>query len=102
MIYPKTIEIGGIKYTVSESKAVVIDDNAGYAGKISYATSEIEILNKLPDDRKLETFIHELMHALFFESGYIEHDEDMVVRLSKTLYQVIRSNQWKIVGGSSE
>lgn len=87
---PKKVKVGGMEYTVEEKEFVEIDGDKNYLGKVNYVTTQIEVLDNV---RKEETFVHELLHAIFFEAGYQEQEEEMIDRVSKVLYQVLKDNQ---------
>jgi Zn-dependent peptidase ImmA (M78 family) len=89
---PGKIKIMGIEYTVEEKDVVIIDGSTNYAGSVSYQHARIEILKEMSKERKEETLIHELLHAVLYESGISEQDEDLVNRASKVLYQVLKDN----------
>ncbi|MCT7670051.1 MAG: hypothetical protein N4R98_03180 [Lactobacillus iners] len=46
----------------------------------------------MSEERKQQTLIHELTHAVFSETGFTEQDEETVTRLSSVLYQVLKQN----------
>lgn len=89
------IKVGGVYYTIEEKPFIEIDGNKNYAGSCTYTKTRIELLETLSNDRKEQTFIHELMHAILNEAGYAEHDEDLVERISIVLHQVINENDLK-------
>lgn len=90
---PGKVKVGGVHYDVEEKEFVEIDGNKNYMGKCSYVEAKIEIAKGLSKERAEETFVHELFHAVLNEAGYDEHDEELVIRASKVLYQVLRDNQ---------
>ncbi|EAF6697317.1 hypothetical protein AUQ54_01695 [Listeria monocytogenes] len=83
------IKVGGIWYEIKEVPAVTIAGDKNYLGACDYDNQSIEILESLPEARKKQVFIHELTHAMLYEAGYTEHDEELVERLSIVAYQVI-------------
>ncbi|MDM5239356.1 ImmA/IrrE family metallo-endopeptidase [Bacillus cereus] len=83
-------KIGGVKYKVVEVKGLTKE--YGMLGQILYDELLIKIDADLPQGRKEETLIHEVLHGIFFEAGFEEQDEDMINRVGKVLYQVIRNN----------
>lgn len=46
----------------------------------------------MSQERKEQVFVHEMLHACFFEAGYTEQDEDAINRVSAILYQVLKDN----------
>ncbi|HHB1925702.1 TPA: ImmA/IrrE family metallo-endopeptidase [Bacillus cereus] len=83
-------KIGGVKYKIVQVKGLAKEH--GVIGQILYDDLIIKIDADLPADRHEETFIHEMLHGVFFETGYTEQDEDMINRVGKVLYQVIKDN----------
>lgn len=88
------IKVGGVTYPVVEKKDIVIDGDANFIGCCRFKDHTIELLADAGPDRKAETLIHELIHAMLFEAGYDEHDEELVKRLSKILHQVLQDNDF--------
>ena len=74
MYIPKKIKIRGAEWIVKEEADPKIGDNS-VAGYCWTCKSTIVIEKNLSDMMKLETFIHEYLHALLAESGV--HDEDL-------------------------
>ncbi|EEO6565098.1 ImmA/IrrE family metallo-endopeptidase [Listeria monocytogenes] len=83
------IRVGGIWYEIKEVTAVDIAGDKNYLGACDYDNQTIEILESLPEARKRQVLIHELTHAILYEAGYPEHDEELVERFSIVAYQVI-------------
>jgi Zn-dependent peptidase ImmA (M78 family) len=92
MNIPQSVKVAGINYTVEETEYVEIHHDKNYSGSCDYVKAEIKILKDMDIQRKEETFIHELTHAIFHEAGYNEHEEEMVNKVSKVLYQVLKDN----------
>ena len=92
---PEKVKIGGMTYTVKE--VVGLEQKHGIYGHILYGFCEIEIDNRIADDRKEEVFIHELIHACLNEAGYTDQSEmeDMVNRLALVLHQVLKDNKFQ-------
>lgn len=87
---PNKVKVGGVHYTFEEQKNLIsIEDSWG---RIDFFNSHIRIDASLSDDRKMQTIIHELTHAIFLEAGYKEQDEDMINRVSIVLNQVLQDN----------
>lgn len=58
--------------------------------------AEILISENLSDSRKEQTLFHEMVHAMLFESGSDEYDnEELVNQLGLIMYQVFRDNDFK-------
>jgi hypothetical protein len=91
------VEICGIMYEVKETESIY----DGLFGSCDYAKGKILLSEGLQQDRKFETFAHELVHALLFESQYpamaegSPHTEEFVERFSKVLYQTIIDNDFE-------
>lgn len=89
---PKQVKVAGVTYLVEEKEVVIIDGDSKHMGSCTYTNSTIELLDSLNSERKEETFVHELFHAILNEEGFDDHDEDLVNRASKVLYQVLKDN----------
>lgn len=89
---PNKINISGIEYTVEEVDNVIIDGSNQFLGACYYTSAEIQVRSDLPQTKKEQTFVHEMLHAIFNEAGYSEQDEDMVNRVGIVLYQVLKNN----------
>lgn len=90
-IVPDKVKVGGINYQVRFKDTVVVNGRDSL-GSCSSDMAEIEISNTQSIDRKEETFVHELFHAILNEAGFKNHDEELVERVSKVLYQVLKDN----------
>ncbi|AYA77359.1 ImmA/IrrE family metallo-endopeptidase [Bacillus sp. Y1] len=90
-----TFRIGTADYKVVEKPDLMIKHNL--LGQITYHDARIEVEPTLCDQRKASVIIHELVHAMLYEAGYDEHDEDQVVRLGNVLTQVLRDNSFDIL-----
>lgn len=86
----KRIKVAGIEYTINPVDKLF--ETYGIYGNIHYSSATINVDNSLSNDRKEQTIIHEFLHAIFFESGYEEQDEEMINSVSITLHQVLRDN----------
>ncbi|MET8824195.1 MULTISPECIES: ImmA/IrrE family metallo-endopeptidase [Bacillati] len=92
MKIPSEIKVAGINYQVSIADHLPSED-AGYKwGECNYQDAEIRIWNELSDQKKDQTFVHELTHAIFHEAGIDDQDEDQINRVGMVLYQVLRDN----------
>lgn len=87
---PNKVDVAGIDYTVREVVGLADDHDLG--GQIVYHKSDIKIESAMSETKKEQVFVHELTHAIFYEAGYDEQDEDMVNRLGIVLYQVLKNN----------
>ncbi len=93
MVIKDKIKIGAMIYDVIRSKEVVLLDNQVCNGVIDHENLVIKIAEDRCEQRKEETFIHELLHGIIRERNLILEDEEMIVEeISKGLYQVIKDN----------
>lgn len=94
---PSSVRVAGIDYSVNIVPFVDIDGNRNYQGVCRANKCQIEIIDQLTEQRKEEVFVHELTHALFFESELNNdeegHTEEVVKRISRVLYQVLKDNK---------
>ena len=90
MPLPTEVKVAGVTYTVEEQENLInIEDSWG---RIDFFNSNIRVDKSLSDDRKEQSFIHEVVHAIFLEAGYKEQEEDMINRVSIVLHQVLKDN----------
>lgn len=90
-----TIKVGGVVYDVVEKPFIDIGGDRNYQGCTRYPHTSIEILADLSDERKNEVICHELTHAIFYEAGYEEQEEDVINRIGKVIHQVMRDNDFE-------
>jgi Zn-dependent peptidase ImmA (M78 family) len=88
----KQLKIGGAIYTVNEVDGLLRKLNM--YGNVDFSDCIIQIDADMSEERKEQTIIHEMMHAVHFEAGYNpeEQDEDMINRTANVLHQVIVDN----------
>jgi len=84
------INICGVQYSIEELDTV--DNDPMTLGLCVYTDAKIMIKKDLSKDRKNQTFIHELTHAIAYEAGFDEQNEDVVNRFGKVLFQVLSEN----------
>lgn len=90
---PKKIKVGNIVYKVSLKDKVLDDDGEKCWGTTGYQECEIAIMKSLPYQRKVETFMHEVTHAVFEQTrSDICNDESIIDPVSKMLDQVLHDN----------
>lgn len=88
------VKVGGVTYAVEEKDIIEIDGNYNYVGSCTYSTTTISLSKRLSHERKKDVFVHELVHAIMNEAGYDDHEEELVTRISKVLFQVLRDNDF--------
>ncbi len=86
------IKISGINYSVNGFDT---DVDRNLMGRLSYDTAQIHIRNDLPIDKKMETLLHEVMHAVYMNAGLQPGDEEekVVTALSSGVYQFLKDNK---------
>lgn len=92
----KKVKVGGIYYGVEMVEDLQGKD--GCWGETEYKHPTIKLDDRLNKERLHQTFIHELVHAIFFESG-AEQDEHSIDIVSKVLYQVLVDNDLSFITG---
>ncbi len=90
MKIPDKVNVCGVIYTVEESETV--DNDLTCLGVCIYADSKICLKKNISAERKAQTFVHELLHAIFYEAGFDEQDEELINRVGKVMYQVLQDN----------
>lgn len=95
---PDMIKIGAFVWKVVESDSVTLE--GGCFGSAHYATQTIYLDPKITPQKKCETFVHEVLHAITWQSGLSTRldrldknlDEDLVRAMSPLIYQIIADN----------
>lgn len=87
-----TVRISGIEYTIGGFDT---DVDRNLMGRLSYDVAQIYIRNDLPIDKKYETLLHEVMHAIYMNTGLQPGDEEekVVTALSSGIYQFLKDNK---------
>lgn len=89
------VKIGGLVYTVSKVEDLGhVLRSPGLVGGVDYHQLTIKLESEVNKDFQEQTFVHEVLHGIFVESGYEDHEEDMVNRIGKVLYQVLKENDF--------
>jgi hypothetical protein len=92
--------VGALDYHVKETQGLFHKHEL--FGQVTFDDGMIEIDSSLCEQRKHNVIIHELTHAIFFEAGYDEHEEEMVRRLGNVLTQVLRDNDFDFLREEEE
>lgn len=95
MKIPSKILVGGIEYDVEFQQFIEIDSDRNFQGVCDYQNTKIKILESLSEERKEDVFFHEVTHAIFYEAGYDDQDEEMIIRIGKVLHQLIKNNEFR-------
>lgn len=99
MIIPEKIKILGFDWTVETNKDIAYQGNC--YGSTHHASQKIflEPLTGVSEQKRNQVFIHELMHAIWWQMGLCETykenkkiEEELVTILSQGLYQVLNDN----------
>ncbi|NJP37912.1 hypothetical protein HCN83_09970 [Bacillus luteus] len=91
---PKEVKVGGLVYKVETKPFVEVESDRNYQGTCDYSKTEISIMEYISNERKEDVFFHELTHAIFYEAGFEEQDEDMINRIGKVIHQVVKNNDF--------
>ncbi|NGP45983.1 ImmA/IrrE family metallo-endopeptidase [Bacillaceae bacterium SIJ1] len=92
MNLPERIKIAGVHYDVEP-----FEDEENY-GTCLYTKLLIRVDPRLKQRKQEQVLVHEMLHAIYLEAGYKEHDEEVIDRVSKVLYQVLCDNDFKFGG----
>lgn len=90
-----TIRVGSVDYTVNVVKG--IGDKYNLFGQVVYGDTSVDIDAALSEQRQHNVLVHELVHAMMFEAGIEDQDEDLVNRLGHVLHGVLRDNDFGFI-----
>lgn len=93
--------VGAVDYIVREVKGLH-DRGQELYGWVTYDDTTIRIESDLSVDRKKNVLVHELVHAMLYEAGYDEQDEELVTRLGNVMTQVLRDNDFEFIREGSK
>tara|TARA_R110000823_G_scaffold281739_4_gene399981 strand:- start:5433 stop:5720 length:288 start_codon:yes stop_codon:yes gene_type:complete len=89
--------IGGHTYKVNETTLEPTEDGKSLLGMHDVKTNTILVDKDMTHSRKVETFMHEIIHVIFSNTG-CEHNEKSIDALSNGLLQLgVADYLWKKV-----
>lgn len=97
---PVTIKIGGFLWTIEEHLDVSREGNV--YGSTHPTSQKFFLEPNLSPQKKQQTILHEVMHAVWWQSGVDrmfegpekhKKEEEIIHALSMGLYQVLRDNE---------
>ena len=89
------LNIGGHNYKIIELPLEHEDEGKELYGRHMVKDNIILINKDIEQSRKLETFIHEILHAIHYNTG-LEHDERAIEAISNGLFQLgVGDYLWK-------
>ncbi len=93
----KQIKVGGHNYNVVEMNLSPNKDGKQLLGMHDVKENKIFIDESMTHTRKVETFMHEIIHVIYTNSG-ASHDEGAIDALSNGLLQLgVADYLWKKV-----
>lgn len=99
MKIPKKLKIGGFIWTIVENQDVNNESNV--FGSTHYKKQKlfVEPLLNITQQKREQCLFHEIMHALWWQTGLFERykdtpkmEEEIIQTLSNGLYQVLKDN----------
>ncbi|QBX27358.1 hypothetical protein [Streptococcus parauberis] len=92
----KNVKIGGLTYEIVKVNDLAIKEDV--IGRIKYYEAKIELEKWLSKQVEEQTLVHEILHGCFKEAGY-DDQEEVIDRVGKVLYQVLKDNDFSFVRG---
>lgn len=100
MKIPKKIKIGGLDWDVVMSSDIA--DESSVFGSTHFQGQKIYIDPREKEGKQAQTLLHEIMHAIFWQTGLYERAKDKEIRIKEEeytqamsfgLYQVLKDNK---------
>jgi hypothetical protein len=90
MSLPSEVKIGGVVYTIVPDKR--LSDEYGILGRARCQVQVIELDADMARDAKAATLLHEVIHAILYQTGHDEHVEPHIRALGYGLLVFMRDN----------
>ena len=92
----ESVLIDTVRYRVEQTKETILVDGHACHGDVDYDQARIRLScdgAMLGEGRKVQTLMHEIVHALLYERGRQEHEnEELVDALASGFVNLIREN----------
>lgn len=93
MNIPESVKIGWRNYTIEQGEHRSGDNGGDLYGEITYEKRHIFLYDKMDEDEKNVTLLHEITHGILFNMGsLLRTDELFITALTENLYQVMKDN----------
>jgi hypothetical protein len=99
------VKINWRKYKVEQGEHRTGESGRDLYGEIAYERQKIYLYDKLGDDEKAVTLLHEIVHGiLYFMGSDLASNEGFITGFSENLYQVIKENPdlWREKSGGTD
>ena len=98
---PQKVKVGAMTYGVEIVPSMFADRSL--FGEVNYANQTIKLAGDVSAERRFNIFVHELYHAIKFEAGeQNDQDEREVLAVSNMLTQVFVDNGLNFGGEADE
>lgn len=73
----------------------VIEHGSDLIGRIEHLNQKIFIQKDISEERKKIVLLHEILHSIFQQLGFVDQhdDEHLINSLSSAFYQVLKDNK---------
>lgn len=92
----ESVMIDAVRYRVEQTKETILVDGHACHGDVDYNQARIRLScdgTVLGEGRRAQTLMHEIVHAVLFERGRQEHEnEELVDVLASGFVNLIRQN----------
>ncbi len=92
----RQLDIGGYPYQVELVDGDIHDDddeNQNLAGEVNYSELRIRLDSRLPEPLRKSVLLHEALHALLYQAGRTEDNEQIVMALGYGITMLLRHNR---------
>lgn len=89
---PERVQIGPTTYQVAVVEELA-DGSAELYGDIDYGKCRIRITAESDAQKQRVTLWHEVLHAILYQAGMTDHDEQVIDALAYGITQALRENE---------
>ena len=92
MNIPKTVRVGWKVYDVEVVTPNTLEDDT-HAARVHHFPKKIFISDAHDEDQQFASFIHELVHCIFWQAGNEKHEDEWIIQcITNGLMSLLKDN----------